>query len=581
MVVRTVEDTWADHKSERPPPVVTSDLTGKTIIVTGANVGLGFEACKHFATMNPKRLILACRDQEKGRAALADIGYAAAETWPLDLGSLRSVVSFADRVQDELERLDVLILNAGVINFEWGLTEDGYERTLQVNGLSNLLLAVRLAPLLLKTAKAHNSITRLVNVTSEMLYYTGIDSALLKSQTNVYKAMSEKEFCVPPDWNNRYPQTKLIELFYTRSLQAYIGQDAPLVVTCLNPGYCYSNFRANAPPGVKQGLEDLEKEYAYTTEEGSRQLVFGAVNDDPEALKGQYFSMCKVREVSDYALSDEGWSMERRFWDDGIEILGEKDEKFKAALAAIARVTGIRGMQEVREDHEKMQRALEAAEAALATARKDTQAERERAEGYKAQLGELEGQATTEAEWQKKARSNFCPTIIVAFESRWDAFCDVFEEGYRNLRTEYLELVGLKPHVSNKKRKSAEIIAGPSTVPTKSDSVSVNSGPSHTIQPRRKFHRQEPTPSASADDRDPPTSSPRDRPELSINIPTEVDLEGSLSPLTSPEPDSPVPETKRKRNMFEDTIVDVSAKRTLRPQTSSAPSRPTWNSLKR
>lgn len=43
-------------------------------------------------------------------------------------------------------------------------------------------------------------------------------------------------------------------------------------------------------------------------------MVFGAVSDDAEALKGQYFSMCKVREVSDYALSDEGWSMERRFW---------------------------------------------------------------------------------------------------------------------------------------------------------------------------------------------------------------------------------------------------------------------------
>ena len=46
------------------------DLTGKTVVVIGANVGLGFEAAKHFAAMNPKRLVLGCRSQEKGQAAL-------------------------------------------------------------------------------------------------------------------------------------------------------------------------------------------------------------------------------------------------------------------------------------------------------------------------------------------------------------------------------------------------------------------------------------------------------------------------------------------------------------------------------
>jgi FlaA1/EpsC-like NDP-sugar epimerase len=48
------------------PPVVTADLTGKTVVVTGANMGLGFEAAKHLARMNPKKLIIAVRSQEKG-----------------------------------------------------------------------------------------------------------------------------------------------------------------------------------------------------------------------------------------------------------------------------------------------------------------------------------------------------------------------------------------------------------------------------------------------------------------------------------------------------------------------------------
>jgi retinol dehydrogenase-12 len=58
------DQLWKVH------PVVHVDLTGKTVVVVGANVGLGFEAAKHFASMNPKRLVLACRSQDKGQAAV-------------------------------------------------------------------------------------------------------------------------------------------------------------------------------------------------------------------------------------------------------------------------------------------------------------------------------------------------------------------------------------------------------------------------------------------------------------------------------------------------------------------------------
>lgn len=60
-----IRDQWT-----KVPPVVTADLEGKTVVVTGANTGLGFEASKHFARMNPGKLILACRSQQRGEAAL-------------------------------------------------------------------------------------------------------------------------------------------------------------------------------------------------------------------------------------------------------------------------------------------------------------------------------------------------------------------------------------------------------------------------------------------------------------------------------------------------------------------------------
>ena len=132
------------------PPVVHTDLAGKTVIVTGANIGLGFEASKHFARMNPKKLILACRSKERGEAALKsafyhllplalfyfmlliglseDTGYKTAELWILDLADFASVKSFADRFDKEGGRLDILVENAAVIPAKTlQLTSDGWE----------------------------------------------------------------------------------------------------------------------------------------------------------------------------------------------------------------------------------------------------------------------------------------------------------------------------------------------------------------------------------------------------------------------------------------------------------------------
>lgn len=129
MAPYTPDIMWAGQR-QPPPPLVTGDLTGKTIIITGANVGLGFEACKHFTTMNPNKIVLACRNLHKGATALKELAYPGAEVWPLDLSSFKSVVQFADRAETELDRLDIIILNASMVN--WGryeLTADGFETT--------------------------------------------------------------------------------------------------------------------------------------------------------------------------------------------------------------------------------------------------------------------------------------------------------------------------------------------------------------------------------------------------------------------------------------------------------------------
>ena len=137
------------------PPVEYEDLSGKTVVVIGANIGLGFEAAKHFAKMNPDRIILGCRSKERGEAAATsknnplpschsgshfiykelktETGYESAELWVIDLARISSVVDFAERFEKEAGRIDILLLNAAIAPFAGQqLTADGYEPVLVI-----------------------------------------------------------------------------------------------------------------------------------------------------------------------------------------------------------------------------------------------------------------------------------------------------------------------------------------------------------------------------------------------------------------------------------------------------------------
>lgn len=108
-------------------PVPTADCTGKTIIVTGANVGLGKEASRHFLQLNAEKVILACRSLEKGEEAKKDIEKStsrtgAVEVWQLDLGNYDSVKRFAERAKT-LQRVDAVVENAGIMTQEFKSVE--------------------------------------------------------------------------------------------------------------------------------------------------------------------------------------------------------------------------------------------------------------------------------------------------------------------------------------------------------------------------------------------------------------------------------------------------------------------------
>jgi len=312
------------------PSVEYEDLSGKTVVAIGANVGIRFEATKHFARMNPERLILGCRSKERGEAAVTEVkaetGYESAQLWEIDLARISSVIKFAERFEKEGGRLDILLLNAGIAPTSGQqLTADGYEPTFQVNNLCTSLVALRLLPIMLRTAEQHRTSPRIVIVSSEVHYWARLDNDVIDSPTGLVQ-FGKTEYSENKALKSRYGDTKLLNVFFTRGLNERL-RDKSLIVNCVNPGFCYSSLRRNVT-GITAWVSWLmESILARTSEEGSRQLIWACIGgkDNVDELRGAYISALQVHEPSDYVINEEGQRAQNKLWDALIDELAKSD----------------------------------------------------------------------------------------------------------------------------------------------------------------------------------------------------------------------------------------------------------------
>jgi len=163
------------------PPPPTQSFSGQTVIVTGANTGLGAAAVEHFVRLDAARVILTTRDLQKGEDAQTRIEKATGKTgvievWQLDLSSAKSIKEFAQRAERELERLNVLLENAGVGTEKFVRVGDevtegtgiGTETVLAVNVVGTFHLAVLLLPLLQRSSTSTTHPSRLCVVSSDL-----------------------------------------------------------------------------------------------------------------------------------------------------------------------------------------------------------------------------------------------------------------------------------------------------------------------------------------------------------------------------------------------------------------------------
>ena len=299
-------------------PLIPNDvsLRQKTMVITGANTGIGFEAAKHLINLELSHLILACRSIEKGEEARSRIlaststpaEDAKIEVWQVDLASYESLLAFSKRVHQS-PRLDGFIANAGVETPDFELAE-GIERTLTVNVVSTFLMSILILPALKATSEKHNTKTNLSFVGS-MVHIFGHDSQIQHtSDKDVFQTLSDPKTA---DMGSRYSLSKLLEHICFLELVPPANHAAPdVVVNLVNPGWCASELSRNREMGV---LERLNTHiFQRTAEEGGRTLAH-AVTAGLET-NGKYLSECRVKEQGSFVRSEKGEEIRRWVWRD-------------------------------------------------------------------------------------------------------------------------------------------------------------------------------------------------------------------------------------------------------------------------
>ena len=271
------------------------DLSARTIIVTGANTGIGDPTAKALAGAGA-RVIYACRTVTGGEAAVARARAAhpgcRAEFAELDLASFASIRRFADTLK--ADKIDALICNAGLALMSYAETDEGFERTVGVCHIGHFLLARLLMPRLLASGAP-----RVVMVSS-----TSHGTPAKLDFTNL--PMTREKF----KGMGAYGQAKLCNVLMAKSLQRRYG-DRGMTACALHPGTLITTDigRNSAIVGL---LMKLVSPFTKNPAQGAATSVWGAVYEPAVDLGGQYLQDCHIEpcsaEANDPAVAQRLWT---------------------------------------------------------------------------------------------------------------------------------------------------------------------------------------------------------------------------------------------------------------------------------
>ncbi|KAJ5098525.1 hypothetical protein N7532_005526 [Penicillium argentinense] len=326
-----------------PPADPATSFAGKTVLITGANTGLGFSAALKFAVLGASRLIFGVRSLQRGEAARDKIcqqtGYDKnnIRLYEVDMSTFDSVKTFGDAVSKE-PRIDIAILNAGVVSPSFRLSPEGYEMCLQVMVLSTALMAILLLPQLQKSAIISKEPTHLELVGSiagrsvKVNPFSKSDAPILDQANQPSLFGCQRQY-----------QTAKLFLFYIleglveETDAAKTNHKGPgVIINMVCPGPCRTTLGRDFSALLKIPMTLIQMSLFRTAEQGARSFVSG-VTLGLEAhgkfwfsdmfyeyvfhSKSPCFSADSTYSKGELVTSPEGKALQKKVWQEIVAIL--------------------------------------------------------------------------------------------------------------------------------------------------------------------------------------------------------------------------------------------------------------------
>ncbi|KAJ0414919.1 short chain dehydrogenase [Aspergillus carlsbadensis] len=272
-------------------------LHDQVIIVTGGNVGLGYETVRQLSLHNPARIYLAARSKDKATKAIKDLqetnpGAADIQFLQLDLASFESVKAAAAGFLSRETRLDILVNNAGIMMTPEGLTSDRFEIQFGTNVMGPALFTQLLLPTLRETAKI-NPQARVVMLAS---------AAHARGPGDIYQFSEFRTTAPHRHTTARYTTSKLADFHYAKALAE---RERRVKIVPVHPGMVATNLHhASMGRFLKPFLNVAVGLFATPVEKGALSQIFAAVS--PEAKSGQYYGPIGKEEAGSKLAQDRG-----------------------------------------------------------------------------------------------------------------------------------------------------------------------------------------------------------------------------------------------------------------------------------
>ncbi|GLH14449.1 Uncharacterized protein GBIM_18848 [Gryllus bimaculatus] len=263
-------------------------LNGRTVLITGANTGIGLETAKDLARRGA-RVLLACRDTQRGLQALEEVLSEAGDgatvaLLALDLASPESVRACAKHVLATEPRLDILVNNAGAGGLGSGLSRDGLHLGLQVNHFGPFLFTLLLVELLKKSAPSRIIfVSSKAHVRAQTLSVEDLDHARAKEMS---------DFAI-------YPMTKLCNVLISNELARRLRG---VTVNSLHPGVVLTDFFRFLPTWFFAIFGSIARLFFKNAVEGAQTTIYAAVAEELED------EARAARQARDEALARAVWA---------------------------------------------------------------------------------------------------------------------------------------------------------------------------------------------------------------------------------------------------------------------------------